>query len=99
MAVNVDKLRNSQVAGLTVGVVPEDGNTKLRLELDDFIQDADVANLYFLALIELMKPGVWEDPFSWFQIAGVYAWRGCLYTWVLIFDQVYTASPMSPGME
>ena len=69
---NIDQLRKNQLNGLTVGVVPQDGSTKLRLELDDLLRDADVTNLYLLALIELMKPGVWQDPFSWFQITGMF---------------------------
>lgn len=97
MAVNIDQLRQNQLNGLTVGVVPQDGSTKLRLELDDLLQDADVTNLYLLALIELMKPGVWQDPFSWFQITGmclVYDERICPYS-----VQEYMASLLSHGME
>jgi tyrosinase len=40
-----------------------------RLEIDEFVLDRDVLNLFLLALIELQLKDS-DDPWSWFQIAG-----------------------------
>jgi hypothetical protein len=40
-----------------------------RLEIDEFVLDKDVLNLFLLALLELQQKS-YEDPWSWFQIAG-----------------------------
>jgi hypothetical protein len=50
MFVDTVALQAAQDKGLTVGVIPTDGSQALRLEIDDFVADADLANLYFLAL-------------------------------------------------
>ncbi|OCL11103.1 Di-copper centre-containing protein [Glonium stellatum] len=73
MVANIDttQLAAQQAQGLTVGVVPLDGSVQPRLEIDDFIQDSDLANLYLLALQELMQQD-WKKPFSYFQIAGIH---------------------------
>ena len=42
----------------------------MRLEIDEFIKDKDMANLYILTLTNLQKMDSWRDPFSYFQIAG-----------------------------
>lgn len=47
------------------------GKIEPRLEIDEFALDTDVLNLFLLALIELQnKP--YDDPWSWFQIAGIH---------------------------
>lgn len=70
MAVDVKSLQQAHEHGLTVGVVPSNGALRTRLEIDDFIKQKDMANLYILALINLQKMDSWRDRFSWFQIAG-----------------------------
>ena len=40
-----------------------------RLEIDEFILDKDVLNLFLLALIELQNKD-YLDSWSWFQISG-----------------------------
>jgi hypothetical protein len=40
-----------------------------RLEIDEFILDKEVLNLFLLAIIELQAKD-YSDPWSWFQIAG-----------------------------
>ncbi|KAF6823192.1 tyrosinase [Colletotrichum plurivorum] len=58
----------------------------LRLEIDDFIQDVELANLYFLALEAFMSKGVAENPFSYYEISGIHGqpWRA--------WDRVTSAS-------
>jgi hypothetical protein len=70
MAVDVNSLRHAHEHGLTVGVIHTNGALRTRLEIDEFIKDKDMANLYILALINLQKLVSWRDKFSWFQIAG-----------------------------
>jgi tyrosinase len=72
MAVDTDKLRADQKRGLVVGVVPTDGSQELRLEIDDFLADKDLANLYFLALEAFMSKDIYEDPFSYYEISGIH---------------------------
>lgn len=60
---------------MTVGVIPTNGALRTRLEIDEFIKQKDLANLYILALINLQKMDSWRDRFSWFQIAGERARR------------------------
>jgi tyrosinase len=74
MTIDITELQSLQAKGLTVGVVAKDRSLRTRLELDDFIQDRDVANLYFLALKDFMEEP-WNGPqsaFSFFQIAGIH---------------------------
>ena len=75
MAVDIQSLRHAHDRGLTVGVISAEGRPRVRREIDEFVKDVDVANLYLLALKELQKPEVWKDRYSFFQIAG--AWT-CL---------------------
>jgi tyrosinase len=70
MAVNFDRLRRAHEDGLTVGVIHANGALRTRLEIDEFIKEKDMANLYILALINLQKMDSWRDKFSYFQIAG-----------------------------
>jgi hypothetical protein len=70
MAVDVKGLQHAHEHGLTVGVVPSNGALRTRLEIDEFIKEKDMANLYILALINLQKMESWTDRFSYFQIAG-----------------------------
>ena len=72
MVVNVDQLQYGQDQGLTVGVVSSDGVPRERKEIDDFVKDTDLLNLYLLALIDLQRTARWEDAFSYFQIAGIH---------------------------
>lgn len=82
MSVDIDALKAAQARGLTVGVVPRaGGKPALRLEIDDFIQDTELANLYFLALEALMSAKGHEKPFSYHEICGIHgqpyrAWDG-----------------------
>ena len=81
MSVNVQALRAAQAKGLTKGVVPESGTPVLRLEIDDFIQDTELANLYFLALEAFMSHDIYKQPFSYYEISGIHgqparAWDG-----------------------
>jgi len=57
-SINAIQLAVQQAQGSTVGVVPPDGSVQPRLEIDDFIQDADLVNFYR------------KMPFSYFQTAG-----------------------------
>jgi hypothetical protein len=70
MAVDIKSLQQAHEHGLTMGVVPSNGALRTRLEIDDFIKQKDMANLYILALINLQKMDSWRDRFSWFQMAG-----------------------------
>ncbi|CCF47016.1 hypothetical protein CH063_15571 [Colletotrichum higginsianum] len=55
MSVDAKALKAAQAKGLTVGVIPKSGDKPLRLEIDDFLQDVELANLYFLALEAFMS--------------------------------------------
>lgn len=72
MSVDVQALLAAQNQGLTVGAVPPAGKTAIRLEIDDFIQDADLTNLYFLALEEFMANKAWQQPFGYYEISGIH---------------------------
>ena len=72
MVVNIDQLQYAQDQGFTIGVVSTDGASRERKEIDDFVKDTDVLNLYLLALIDLQRTARWEDHFSYFQIAGIH---------------------------
>lgn len=72
MSVDIDALKAAQAKGLTVGVVPKSGPPAVRLEIDDFIQDVELANLYFLALEAFMKDEIYQQPFSYYQISGIH---------------------------
>ncbi|GKT69134.1 tyrosinase precursor [Colletotrichum tofieldiae] len=77
MSVDSKALRNAQDRGLTVGVIPKSADKPLRLEIDDFLQDVELANLYFLALEAFMKKRLSESPFSYYEICGIHGqpWR------------------------
>ncbi|KAF4827508.1 Tyrosinase [Colletotrichum tropicale] len=77
MSVDVNALKAAQDKGLTVGVVPTSTDRPLRLEIDDFIQDVELANLYFLALEAFMSKSDSETPFSYYEISGIHGqpWR------------------------
>ncbi|GKT42783.1 tyrosinase [Colletotrichum spaethianum] len=77
MSVDVKALRNAQASGLTVGVIPKGVNKPLRLEIDDLLQDVELANLYFLALEAFMSKKIFESPFSYYEICGIHGqpWR------------------------
>jgi hypothetical protein len=70
MALDIDDLQQAHADGLTVGVVHSNGALRTRLEIDEFIKQKDMANLYVLALINLQKSDSWKDRFSYFQMAG-----------------------------
>jgi hypothetical protein len=70
MALDIDDLQQAHADGLTVGVVHNNGALRTRLEIDEFIKEKDMANLYVLALINLQKSDSWKDRFSYFQMAG-----------------------------
>jgi tyrosinase len=81
MSVDTVALQAAQDKGLTVGVIPTDSSQALRLEIDDFLADADLANLYFLALEAFMKDDISSQPFSYYEISGIHgqpyrAWDG-----------------------
>jgi hypothetical protein len=61
-----EALRDGYVAGL------QSGKVEPRLEIDEFALDRDLLNLFLLALIELQGKD-YNDPWSWFQIAGTSA--------------------------
>lgn len=77
MPVDVNALRTAQGKGLTVGVISKTDDRPLRLEIDDFIQDVELANLYFLALEAFMSRRISDDPFSYYEISGIHGqpWR------------------------
>jgi copper homeostasis protein CutC len=70
MTVDVQAVRNAQAQGIIKGLAAADGTIHVRLELDEFIQDVDMTNLYLLAMIDLMQDNKWQDAFSWFQMGG-----------------------------
>jgi hypothetical protein len=55
---------NGYVLGLHTGKI------EARLDLDEFVLDRDVLNLFLLALIKLQENDSYEEPWSWYQIAG-----------------------------
>lgn len=57
----------AQDDGYVVGL--QDGDIRPRLEIDDFVLDKDVLNLFLIALINLQRKD-YRDPWSWFQISG-----------------------------
>jgi Common central domain of tyrosinase len=80
VTIDVPDLRRKQLEGLTSGVRLHNGKLRVRREIDDFIKDNDVTNIFMLGLDDLMKTD-WRDPFSYFQIAGIHgkphvAWQG-----------------------
>ncbi|KAK2042757.1 Di-copper centre-containing protein [Colletotrichum somersetense] len=77
MSVDLNALRSAQARGLTVGVISKGVDKPLRLEIDDFLQDFELANLYFLALEAFMRSKVSESPFSYYEICGIHGqpWR------------------------
>ena len=76
MSTYIENLQESHAHGLTVGVVPENGVLRTRLEIDELIKRKEMFNLYLLALIDLQKYDSWKERFSYFQIAGVCRHRG-----------------------
>jgi tyrosinase len=72
MSVDINTLKDAQAKGLTVGVVPKSGQTALRLEIDDFIVDKELANLYFLALEAFMANDIYKQAFSYYEISGIH---------------------------
>lgn len=73
MAVNVDALNAAQARGWTTGLVPPPGTPPpLRLEIDDFLLDTELANLYFLAMASYMGEEAARSPFSYFEISGIH---------------------------
>ena len=69
---NAEAVRAAQRANQVVGTIVDRVNLPLRprQEIDIFIQDADVCNLFLLALIELQASQVDNDPFNYFNVAG-----------------------------
>ena len=59
--------KEAQDNGYVVGL--QDGNVQSRLEIDEFVLDRDVLNLFLIALINLQQKD-YRDPWSWFQISG-----------------------------
>ena len=55
--------------GYITGLHTDNGNIEPRLEIDEFVLDRDVLNVFLLALINLQGRD-YDDPWSWFQIAG-----------------------------
>jgi len=82
MSVDINALKAAQANGLTVGVVPKAGTPlPLRLEIDDFLQDTELANLYFLALESFQSDKESVKAFSYYEISGIHgqphrAWDG-----------------------
>jgi tyrosinase len=73
MTVDIDALKAAQAQGLTVGVIPKSGGQLgLRLEIDDFIQDTELANLYFLAMESFMSDKASTSAFSYYEISGIH---------------------------
>jgi len=50
MSVDIVSLQRDQKAGLVKGVIPPNGEVALRREIDDLLQDEELANLYLLAM-------------------------------------------------
>jgi hypothetical protein len=58
----------AQEGGYVVGL--KTGKIEPRLEIDEFILDKDVLNLFLLALIRLQDDKYHKEPWSWYQISG-----------------------------
>lgn len=58
----------AQQEGYVVGL--RTGKVEPRLEIDEFILDKDVLNLFLLALIQLQDDKYHKEPWSWYQICG-----------------------------
>jgi hypothetical protein len=56
-------------SGYITGLHTDTGKIEPRLEIDEFVLDRDVLNIFLLALINLQGRN-YDDPWSWFQIAG-----------------------------
>jgi hypothetical protein len=54
--------------GYVVGV--ENGTVEPRREIDEFVLDKDMLNLFLLALENIQDERHFHEPFSWFQISG-----------------------------
>jgi hypothetical protein len=67
MASTYDLVQEAIGNGYVLGLKSD--KVEPRLEIDEFILDKDVLNLFLLALIQLQQKNH-EDPWSWFQIAG-----------------------------
>lgn len=92
MAVNIEELKALQKEGLTAGVVAPDGSLRTRLEIDDFVRDDDVTNLFIISLSLLMsEPWTAAHPFSYFQLAGVHGRPHAPW------DGVGSSSPTTPS--
>jgi hypothetical protein len=62
-----DTVKDAISQGYVLGL--QSGKIEPRLEIDEFILDKDVLNLFLLAIIELQSKD-YTDSWSWFQIAG-----------------------------
>ena len=62
----IEAQENGYIVGLKTGKVEP------RLEIDEFVLDKDVLNLYLLALIQLQDDKYHKEPWSWYQISGKY---------------------------
>jgi tyrosinase len=60
----------AQNDGYVVGV--QNGKIYPRLDIDEFVLDQDVLNLFVLALIKLQEDASYKQPWSWFQISGIH---------------------------
>lgn len=58
-------------SGYITGLHTDTGKIEPRLEIDEFVLDRDVLNIFLLALINLQGRN-YDDPWSWFQIAGIH---------------------------
>jgi hypothetical protein len=68
MSVAASAIEEAQNNGYIVGL--KTGQVEPRLEIDEFVQDKDVLNLFLLALIQLQDEKHHTEPFSWYQISG-----------------------------
>jgi hypothetical protein len=68
----VEAQENGYIVGLRTGKVEP------RLEIDEFILDKDVLNLFLLALIHLQHDRHHREPWSWYQICGEFAAKNWL---------------------
>ena len=62
-----DAVKEAIKQGYVLGI--QSGKTEPRLEIDEFVLDKEVLNLFLLAVIELQLKD-YTDSWSWFQIAG-----------------------------
>jgi len=59
-----DAVEGGYITGLkTAAILP-------RLEIDEFVLDQDVLNLFIIAL-ERLQSQDYRNPWSWFQISGI----------------------------